>query len=142
MIATIHAGEHDRGKNLSRDKELIRAASVVVLADAPNTLLGQEIRELVIARWYKGRSAGASRIYCSVWIRSHGENRMRTGHGWASGGGYHKESAALESALESAGITLSEAIYGRGDGAIWDGLIAVAEAYGYPAAKTLIVEHS
>lgn len=142
MNATIHGGGHDNAKNLSRGKELIRAASVVVLAEAPSTILGQEIRELVVARWYKGRSAGASRIYCSVWIRSHGEHRMRTGHGWASGGGYHKASAALDSALESAGITLSEAIAGRGDGAVRDGLIAVAEAYGYTAAKTQIVEHS
>ena len=141
MIATIHAGEYDNAKGLSRAKEMIRAASVVILADAPATVLRQEIRELVVARWYKGRSAGASRIYCSVWVRSHGENRMRTGHGWANGGGHHKASAALDSALESAGITLSEAIAGRGDGAIWDGLLAVAEAYGYPAAKTQIVEH-
>ena len=121
---------------------MIRAASVVVLADAPETLLGQEVRELVTARWYKGRSSGASRIYCSVWIRSYGENQMRTGHGWANGGGYHKASAALAAALESAGITLSDEIAGRGDGAVRDGLIAVAAAYGYPAAKTLIVEHS
>ena len=135
MIATIHAGEYDNAKHLSRDKEMIRAASVVVAND-------QEPRELVVARWYKGRSPGASRIYCSVWVQSYGENQMRTGHGWASGGGYHKASAALESALESAGITLSERIAGRGDGAIRDGLIAVAEAYGYPAAKTLIIEHA
>ena len=66
---------------------------------------------------------------------------MRTGHGWANGGGYHKARAALDSALASAGITLSEAIAGRGDGAIRDGLLAVAEAYGYPAAKTQIIEH-
>ena len=134
MIATIHAGEYDNAKNLSRDKEMIQAASVVVAND-------QELQELVVARWYKGRSSGASRIYCSVWVQSHGENRMRTGHGWVNGGGYHKASAALAAALESAGITLSEGIAGRGDGAMWDGLTAVAAAYGYPAAKTLVVEH-
>ena len=138
--AVIHVGtDYQNGKNLSDKKRMIRAWSLVVMHENPARPAGRELRELAAVRWYKSPST----IYCSIWFQPSHQfpNYHNSGHGQAGGHGYDKFSAALDSALESAGITLSEAIAGRGDGAIWDGLIAVAEAYGYPAAKTLIVEH-
>lgn len=81
---------------------------------------------IVTARFYWPGRDGASNCYACVWIwggDSHGH-----GGGKAGGYGYHKESAALESALHNAGVYLSENIGGRGDSAIRDALTAVARA--------------
>jgi hypothetical protein len=51
-----------------------------------------------------GRSPSSSVVYCSVWVNS--ANYSSSGKGSAGGGGYHKESAALQAALTSAGIEL------------------------------------
>lgn len=63
-----------------------------------------ELKELVTARWYMSRSSQASVVYCCVWV--HGDNQWFSGKGTAGGYGYHKYSAALDSALSSAGIKL------------------------------------
>ena len=52
--------------------------------------------------------------------------------------GYHKDSAALSAALDSAGITLSEDIAGRGDGPMREALTAIVRATGC-RGKVLIV---
>ena len=83
-------------------------------------------REVVKARFYMSRSRTASVVYCVVWV--HPLNA--SGLGSAGGGGYHKESAALAEALESAGIKLSQDISGIGEEAMKDALKAIAEHCG------------
>lgn len=100
-----------------------------------------KFQEPVTARWWRSRHGdGAGRIWCTVWARS--RYAGFSGHGSASGCGYHKPSAALQAALQaaldSAGITLALPIDGRGEGAMSDALTAVARALGY---ETTTVVH-
>ena len=78
--------------------------------------------QIVIARFYWTDS----RAYCCLWV--HGDSVYGSGAGYAGGYGYHKESAALDSAISDAGIELSENISGVGDGAMRDALVAIAKA--------------
>ena len=59
--------------------------------------------------------------------------------GKAGGYGYHKESAAIAEAIESAGIALDTDISGVGNSAILDALTAIANALGFE--RVLIVEN-
>lgn len=79
--------------------------------------------------------------FAKVWIHRNG-NVMHcravflgavhcAGYGRASGYGYHKPSAALSAAIESAGIKLAQDIDGHGDGAMRDALHAIGEAMGF-----------
>ena len=81
---------------------------------------------IVTARWYWPGRDGASTCYCCVWI--HGDGAHGNGSGKAGGYGYHKESAALLSALNAACAYVDQDIGGRGDAAMRDALIAVARA--------------
>lgn len=67
-------------------------------------------RTIVDARFYMGRSSKASSIYCSIWLRG---EVYTSGGGTAGGWGYHKKSAALASAIRSAGIELYGSPYGH-----------------------------
>jgi len=73
------------------------------------TVVKGEIKEVITARFYMGRSASASVVYCCLWI-----NNVCSGKGNAGGYGYHKESAALQAALTSAGIELYGTPYKSG----------------------------
>ena len=99
------------------NKELINSFT---LTDCDNG------KEIVKARFYMGRSRTASVIYCVVWIRP----LDASGYGFAGGGGYHKESAALAEALESAGVKLSGDIGGCGDGAMKSAIESIARHCG------------
>lgn len=121
----------ENAKNLSYEKETVRYAAVVVSHKG-------DLITPISARWWMGRSASASVVYCSVWAS--GKGVYASGHGRAGGGGYHKESAALDSALSSAGFTLSRHFGGRGDRAIDDALIACVRAMGY-RGKSKVVGH-
>ena len=96
--------------------------------------------ELVTVRFY----GTGSTVWCSVWVAQYRNgtstscNDMYSGRGNAKGYGYHKDSAALSAALDSAGITLSEDIDGRGDGTMRDALTAIVRATGC-RGKVLIV---
>lgn len=81
---------------------------------------------IVAARLYWPGRDGASNCYACVWIN--GNSNHGAGGGKAGGYGYHKESAAIQEALESAGVALSEDIGGRGDQAMFEALEAVAKA--------------
>ena len=73
-------------------------------------------RVIVDARWYMGKSASASTVYCSLWCIGRGvyeAAHSTSGKGTAGGYGYHKASAALASAITSAGITLYGSPYGH-----------------------------
>ena len=121
------------GKNVSNavnykgQKELVKSYNVIT----------DTLREIIMARCYMGRSASASTVYASIWINSPGYHS--SGKGKASGYGYHKESAAIGAAIESAGITLDTGISGVGDCAIREALKAIAHALGF--SNVLIVEN-
>ena len=68
-----------------------------------------EISEVITARFYMGRSANASVVYCCLWVSG-----VCSGYGTAGGWGYHKESAALGAAIRSAGIELYGTPYKAG----------------------------
>ena len=121
------------GKNVSNavnykgQNELVKSYNVIT----------DTLQEIIIARCYMGRSANASTVYASIWIYSGGTHT--SGKGKAAGGGYHKESAAIAAAIESAGISLDTDISGVGGGAICDALKAIASALGF--SHVLIVEN-
>ena len=82
-------------------------------------------REIVCARFYQSGSVA----FCLLWARNTLDwKRSTQGAGRAGGYGYHKQSAALDSAISAAGIELSESIHGVGDSAIDDALRAIARA--------------
>ena len=95
------------GKNHAVEKELVSAYSVI-------GKINGELREVVVARAYMGRSRNASTVYASIWV--HGGDIYCSGHGRAGGHGYHKESAAFDSAIRSADIEL----YGDPSGGYYD----------------------
>lgn len=147
MKATIQTHEPDpyggignqNAKNYFGEKEMTGAVSVVALYKG-------DMREVIAARFWMGRSRSAMTVYCSVWLRGlpdqeTGYNTLNAGGtGTAGGGGYHKPSAALSEALESAGVTLDESIAGRGDRACLDALEATARALGF-RGKLYTIQH-
>ena len=134
ITATLPRAAQSNGKNLSGQKEMVSAMSAV-------TVINGKMREVVIARWYMARkSDGASPVYASIW--TYGAGFVISGHGRATGGGYHKASAALSEAIDSAGIVLSERIDGLGDGASQRALEAIARAIAGDAAEILIINHA
>ena len=134
ITATLPRAAQSNGKNLSRQKEMVSAMSAIAVING-------KMHEVVLARWYLARkSDGASPVYASIW--TYGAGFDISGHGRATGYGYHKASAALSTALESAGIVLSERIDGLGDGATRSALEAIARAIAGDAADILIIDHA
>lgn len=138
----------ENGKNLSGDKELISSYSVVAIYKG-------ELYEAITVSCYIGRSSPSSLVHASIWVRpADASKKWCSGYGTATGYGYHKESAAIGDAIDSAGIELYGDIYGRvetaakakqrayingvGDIAVREALKAIARAAGY-RGKLLIV---
>lgn len=112
-----------------------------------------ELAVVTEARFYMGRSRSASNVYCSLWV--HCGDVDVSGTGTAGGYGYHKESAALQSAITSAGIELYGDCYARdgedqdlekrayiggvGSEAMRSALLAIARAAGADCSEYLIV---
>lgn len=96
MRAKFNGLHNQNGRNYGGEKETTLRMIVVGKR-------GKELAPIVEARFYMGRSRTASTVYCSLWV--HGAEYC-AGHGVASGYGYHKESAALQSAINSAGVSL------------------------------------
>ncbi len=123
--------------NMGGEKELVNAYSLIA-----TTKSGP--RQIIVARWYMGRSNSASQVYCSVWL--YGREYYASGRGVAGGGGYDKQSAALASALSDAGIELfgpdkkRAYIGGVGETAIRESFDAIARAMGFNG-KNLLVTH-
>jgi hypothetical protein len=94
----------DNAKNYNGNKELVNSITASVL-------VAGQLKSIVDARFYMGRSSSSSVVYCSMWV--HATNKEKSiytsGTGSAGGGGYHKESQALANAIDSANIGL----YGR-----------------------------
>ena len=139
---------NQNARNYSGEKETVNTLRVVSrFLDKPDTGL----RVICEARFYMARrSDGASPIYCSLWV--HGALYC-SGAGKASGYGYHKQSAALQAAIDSAGIKLTGDNYsskpedetdtraaridGCGDRAMEEALQAIAIAAGADPALML-----
>lgn len=128
----------ENGKNLSGDKEQVGNYKIVALYK------GQFKTPITVTCWM-GRSSQASVVYASIWVQT-SKGAWCAGHGSAGGYGYHKESAAIQDAIDSAGIELFGDVYGGdnkerakkqayiggvGDTAIKYALEAIARAAGY-----------
>jgi len=122
-------------RNYGNEKETV--SNFIVIGK-----INGEMREVVNARCYMGRSRSASTVYASIWV--HGNGIYTSGKGTAGGYGYHKESAAVGDAIMNAGVTLWGSPYtgetgdlkhrahigGCGSGSIRAALEAIAKAAG------------
>lgn len=126
------------------NKELVSAFSLVV------RLPSGELREVVTVNCHMGRSASASVVYAVLWVRCK-DGEWTSGSGSAGGYGYHKESAAIASAISSAGIELKDMdrtdrpdrrfnLGGTGHSYYPQVFEAIARAAGY-RGRTLFVSH-
>lgn len=102
-------------------------------------------KEVITVRTYYGKGNGMQPVRACIWIR--GAESWRTGRGSAGGCGYHKESAAIENALDNCGVQLWGKLYrysdskisyknrvrfgGTGSSGYEDVFKAVARAMGY-----------
>lgn len=96
MKAKLPAERVSNARNYGGEKETICTYQVI-------GKLNGKLQSIAEARFYMGRSASASTVYCALWVS--GENYC-SGSGRAGGYGYHKESAAMNDAIRSAGIEL------------------------------------
>jgi hypothetical protein len=129
--------------NLQGDKELINRIRIIATNPRfreyatqsyykahPSRLAAHRFITVCDARFFMGRSASASTVYCSAWI--HGKDgSYYSGKGDAGGYGYHKESAALECALDAAGFEFAKGWGGSGEQAMNEALLAVARRVGW-----------
>lgn len=86
-------------------------------------------REPVTLRIYRPHK-GATALAC-VWINA--GDVYGYGSGSAGGYGYHKSSAAAESAFRDAGVEFDAGIGGAGNSAIRSAIMAVCAQLGFPA---------
>ena len=125
-IATLPDAEHiSNARNYWQEKELVNRLQVVAK-------VGDEYETPIDARFWMGRSRSATVVYCSIWVHGRiNDCKDWSGRGTAGGGGYHKESAALDDAIRSAGIVMDSHFGGCGEGAMRHALTAIAVALGY-----------
>lgn len=76
--------------------------------------------------------------YACLWVRPAEGDAYLTGSGKAGDNGYDRASAAAHSAIRSAGIKLAYPIDGVGSEAVWDAVLAIAHAAGYPDARVFV----
>lgn len=109
----IQARKHRREKNFQEEFSLI--------------LFDKELNKFqsVISLRIYGTQA---KNYACLWVSNNG--MYSNGSGSAGGYGYHRPSAAVQEAMESAGIKLDRSISGVGDSAIIGALHAIAKYLG------------
>ena len=105
------------------------------------------IRELAIIDPSTGRSVVILRTYikgtafhCCAWFHGSDKFGYGTGYGKATGGGYCKESAAIDEAIAHAGIKLSERFAGVGESAIREAAFAIGRKL--TGKRKLIIHYS
>lgn len=98
---------------------------------------GETMARVIDARIYftPSRMYGNT-AYACIWVNDRKREGRReaintSGGGKAGGYGYHKASAALQSAIDNAGIKLNQSIGGVGESAMREALCAMARALGY-----------
>lgn len=80
--------------------------------------------------------ATKSKHYACIWVRNGSECQV-SGGGSASGYGYHKASAAVDAAIQNAGIFLEGSLAGVGDTAIREAITAIAKSMGFEKVYVL-----
>lgn len=80
----------------------------------------------VIVRFY----GAGSRAYCCLWIDHSATDTHARGSAVASGGGYHKDSDAMESAMIAAGVSFGKPFGGTGSRGEHDALTLLADHLG------------
>ena len=132
MKAQLTKTDCKNARNMGDKKETIKTMVLI-------TCKAGEFSEPVTVRWYASRSGdGASPVYCALWARC--SPYYVSGRGIARGCGYHKASAAFQEAYDTAGIELSQAVYGRGDELVREALFAIGEALGFDRTELHICE--
>jgi len=125
LIAT-----RDNAHNMDRYKVRIETLTLVACVKGAPIQLAQ-------ARFWQSRNSyGSSPVYCSVWLQF---GTWSSGRGIARGYGYHKKSAALDAALDSAGVKLAQPIDGVGDEAMREAMIAIGVAAGHKVASLAVM---
>ena len=126
------AFEAKNGLNINHRKEDKLSKQFTVLVNGRDYEGRPCLDELITLRIYWTNS----RAYACIWIRGRKNEFYASGSGFAGGYGYHKESAAMEEALESAGIVIDyrDSISGRGESAMESALMAIARKLGYRKA--------
>lgn len=101
--------------------------------------------EVLTARSFFGKGNGMQPVRVCVWINSRvsswATSRTRAwlaGQGKAGGCGYHKESTALDDALDSAGVKLDSSISGQGSSVYLEAFSAVADLAGFTGPYLLV----
>mgnify|MGYP003681479988 CR=1 FL=1 len=95
--------------------------TVINPESATTNNLGRSNGSICIFRFYWGSSV----CHCTAWF--HGKKHHGSGYGSAGGGGYCKESAAMNEAIENAGIKLDKHFGGMGDIAMREAVIAIGK---------------
>ena len=109
--------ENRNGKYLD-DKEMVGNLSVIHLNNGKMELIARSI-------FWMSRSKSASKVYCTVWVGNN-QTEYSVGHGSASGYGYHRPSAALSEAFESAGVKFEKDFSGHGSSAMEEAMLSVS----------------
>lgn len=109
----------ENGKMLDGKKEQTDYINVVAMQPAKRWNGSEWVAQSrlcnpITVRCWMGRSSNAHTVYCSIWVRTT-EGDQYAGHGNAGGYGYHRTSAALQAAIDSAGIELFGLVCGNRD---------------------------
>ncbi len=122
MVARFADWSRPDGRRDLRLMPMVSACIVVDLDREAEPVIRATIRQ----------SARGSTVHCALWVGYvEGIGSTRYGFGRAGGYGYCKASAALQDAIDKAGIALSERIDGRGEDAMRRALLAIAAAAGW-----------
>lgn len=154
MKAILPAANTENGRNHSGQKEEIQTYKLLAIKKG-------DIREIVTCRLWMSRSSNAHTVYGSIWVDDRANHRYYAGHGTAGGYGYHKQSAAVGSAISNAGIELYGDCYtgpgekprgdqkenfkhrahinGCGDKAAEDAILSIGIALGYTRKQLYLV---
>ncbi len=129
----------NNGINLSGAKEQVLRYDFI----APNpswssgsTWSRRYSRPINVKVWMS-RSVSASVVYASVWAESRDGSIFISGYGTAGGGGYHKVSAAIDEAFDSAGIEMLAPFNGYGDEATEHAIAALAKRLGWKTGEVM-----
>lgn len=131
----------ENGRNYSGDKEQVAEYRFITKNPRDDTtadpLRRQPFTVAVQVRVWMGRSRSASTVYASVWAHSKDGKIYLSGRGSAGGYGYHKESAAIKGAMESAGVTFDRHWGGGGESAIREAMHALAKRLGWGVGQVM-----
>ena len=125
----------ENGRNYGGEKETI--ATYRFIAPHPKYKVGDDYygdkpyTAAIEVRVYMARSASASTVYATIWARSRDGKTHMSGTGKAGGYGYHKESAAINSAMSSAGVEFERGFGGAGDGPTQIAIKTLAKRLGW-----------